>query len=133
MEIEHLAQVQDAADWVDVTRKDIPDGLLYSWWSYRAKRLGRGPTKGRRLDHLWATPDIAGASHSSRILRHVRGWEQPSRPRAGSLRPSIFEAKGRQMALVFPLVTGRTQGHIGANLIQRELRHAGTRWGCTGS
>jgi exodeoxyribonuclease-3 len=34
--------------------------------------------KGRRLDHVWATPDIAGAAHGSRILRPARGWEQPS-------------------------------------------------------
>ena len=34
--------------------------------------------KGRRLDHIWATRDIAGAAHSSRVLRHVRGWTQPS-------------------------------------------------------
>ncbi|PYG30533.1 exodeoxyribonuclease III [Pelagimonas varians] len=77
IEIEHLAQVQDAGDWVDITRKDIPEGLLYSWWSYRAKDWDAAD-KGRRLDHLWATPDIAQAGHSSRVLRHVRGWEQPS-------------------------------------------------------
>jgi exodeoxyribonuclease-3 len=23
--------------------------------------------KGRRLDHIWATPDISGAAHGSRI------------------------------------------------------------------
>jgi exodeoxyribonuclease-3 len=34
--------------------------------------------KGRRLDHIWATPDISNAAHGSRILRAVRGWEQPS-------------------------------------------------------
>jgi exodeoxyribonuclease-3 len=30
------------------------------------------------LDHVWATTDILTAAHSSRILRDVRGWEQPS-------------------------------------------------------
>ena len=34
--------------------------------------------KGRRLDHIWATPDIANAAHGSRILRAARGWDQPS-------------------------------------------------------
>lgn len=77
VEIEHLAQVQDTGNWVDITRQDIPDGLLYSWWSYRAKDWDAAD-KGRRLDHLWATPDIAQAGHSSRVLRHVRGWEKPS-------------------------------------------------------
>ncbi|MEQ3624666.1 MAG: exodeoxyribonuclease III [Celeribacter sp.] len=76
-EVEHLAQVQDAGAWVDITRQDIPQGQLYSWWSYRAKDWD-GADKGRRLDHIWATRDIAAAGHSSRVLRPVRGWEKPS-------------------------------------------------------
>ena len=62
---------------MDVTRKDIPQGKLYSWWSYRARDWDAAD-KGRRLDHIWATADIAGAGHASRILRPVRGWDQPS-------------------------------------------------------
>ena len=77
VEVEALAQVQDAGNWVDVTRADIPEGRLYSWWSYRSPDWD-GADKGRRLDHVWATPDIAGSAHSSRILRDVRGWDQPS-------------------------------------------------------
>lgn len=77
IEVEHLAEVQDAGGWVDVTRKDIPEGLLYSWWSYRAKDWSSAD-KGRRLDHVWATTDIANSGHNSRILRDARGWEQPS-------------------------------------------------------
>ena len=77
VEVEHLGTVQEAGRWVDVTRADIPDGRLYSWWSYRSPDWDAAD-KGRRLDHVWATPDIAGAAHSSRILRAARGWEQPS-------------------------------------------------------
>ncbi|MCT8331050.1 exodeoxyribonuclease III [Albidovulum sediminis] len=66
-----------AGNWVDVTRQDIPQGLLYSWWSYRSPDWDAAD-KGRRLDHVWATPDIAGAAHGSRILRAARGWDQPS-------------------------------------------------------
>ncbi|SET00201.1 exodeoxyribonuclease III [Paracoccus homiensis] len=77
IEVEHLLAAQDAGGWVDVTRKDIPEGLLYSWWSYRARDWDAAD-KGRRLDHIWATPDIANAAHGSRILRPVRGWEKPS-------------------------------------------------------
>jgi exodeoxyribonuclease-3 len=77
VEVEHLAQTQDAGGWIDVTRQDIPEGLLYSWWSYRAPDWDAAD-KGRRLDHIWATGDIAGAAHASRILRPARGWEQPS-------------------------------------------------------
>ncbi|NPD14254.1 exodeoxyribonuclease III [Xinfangfangia sp. D13-10-4-6] len=77
IEVEHLAAAQDAGKWVDVTRQDIPEGKLYSWWSYRAADWD-GADKGRRLDHIWATPDISGAAQGSRILRDARGWTQPS-------------------------------------------------------
>ncbi|MEM8576646.1 MAG: exodeoxyribonuclease III [Pseudomonadota bacterium] len=77
IEVDHLAAAQEAGGWVDVTRADIPDGPLYSWWSYRSPNWD-GADKGRRLDHIWATGDIAGAAHSSRILRDARGWEKPS-------------------------------------------------------
>lgn len=77
IEIAALADVQESGDWVDVTRADIPEGKLYSWWSYRAKEWDVAD-KGRRLDHVWATADIAGSAHGSRILRAVRGWEKPS-------------------------------------------------------
>ena len=77
IEVEHLAATQDAGGWQDITRKDIPEGQLYSWWSYRARDWDAAD-KGRRLDHVWATPDIANSGHSSRVLRHVRGWEKPS-------------------------------------------------------
>ena len=77
IEVDHLTQVMEAGDWVDITRQDIPEGRLYSWWSYRSPDWDAGD-KGRRLDHIWATKDIAAAGHGSRILRPVRGWEQGS-------------------------------------------------------
>lgn len=77
VEVAHLAETQEAGNWVDVTRQDIPTGPLYSWWSYRAADWDAAD-KGRRLDHIWATADIANAAHGSRILRPVRGWEKPS-------------------------------------------------------
>lgn len=76
-EVEHLQETQDAGNWVDVTRQDIPDGLLYSWWSYRARDWDQAD-KGRRLDHVWATSDISSSAHGSHILRDARGWEKPS-------------------------------------------------------
>ncbi len=77
IEVEHMGATQEAGGWVDVTRADIPEGLLYSWWSYRARDWDVAD-KGRRLDHIWASADIANAAHSSRILRSARGWEKPS-------------------------------------------------------
>ena len=77
VEVEHFGQAMEAGGWVDVTRADIPDGLLYSWWSYRSPDWNAAD-KGRRLDHVWASSDIASAAHGSRILRDARGWEKPS-------------------------------------------------------
>lgn len=77
IEVEAFEAAREAGGWVDVTRTDIPDGLLYSWWSYRAKDWSAAD-KGRRLDHIWASGDLAGAAHGSRVLRDVRGWERPS-------------------------------------------------------
>lgn len=77
IEVAHLHEVMESGAWVDVTRQDIPTGNLYSWWSYRSPDWDAGD-KGRRLDHIWATPDISTSAHGSRILRPVRGWEKGS-------------------------------------------------------
>ena len=77
VEVEGLTAAQEAGGWTDVTRADIPEGRLYSWWSYRARDWSASD-RGRRLDHIWASRDIAAAAHGSRILRPARGWEQPS-------------------------------------------------------
>jgi exodeoxyribonuclease-3 len=77
VEVEKLTETQNAGKWVDVTRQNITDGKLYTWWSYRATDWDAAD-KGRRLDHIWATPDISAFAHSSRVLRHARGWEKPS-------------------------------------------------------
>ncbi|PWR01857.1 exodeoxyribonuclease III [Meridianimarinicoccus roseus] len=77
IEVAHLSDAQQAGGWVDVTRADIPEGPLYSWWSYRAKDWSAAD-KGRRLDHIWATPDLASGAGGSRVLRAARGWDGPS-------------------------------------------------------
>jgi exodeoxyribonuclease-3 len=65
--------------WVDVVRKYFPaDQKLYSWWSYRAKEWDL-TNKGRRLDHIWATADIAAHTSGAEIIRPARGWtDKPS-------------------------------------------------------
>jgi exodeoxyribonuclease III len=77
VEVAHLEEARAAGGWVDVTRADIPSGPLFSWWSYRSPEWDSAD-KGRRLDHIWATGDIAAAASGSRVLRAARGWEQPS-------------------------------------------------------
>lgn len=78
VEVETLARLQAAANWVDLGRHFVcaPE-RLYTWWSYRAKDWTAGD-RGRRLDHMWATPDIAGAAQAHRVHEHCRSWEKPS-------------------------------------------------------
>jgi exodeoxyribonuclease-3 len=60
--------------WVDLVRKHLPFGTkLSSWWSYRAKDWEKAD-RGRRLDHIWATSDIAAQTTGAEIIRPVRGW-----------------------------------------------------------
>ncbi|MCY4541770.1 MAG: exodeoxyribonuclease III [Rhodobacteraceae bacterium] len=77
IEVDALNDVMKSGGWVDISRKHHPDGKLYSWWSYRA-RDWRASDRGRRLDHIWATADLAARSTSAEILRSARGWERPS-------------------------------------------------------
>jgi exodeoxyribonuclease-3 len=77
IEVEKFRTAQHSGGWVDVMRKHQPEGKIYSWWSYRAKDWAAAD-KGRRLDHIWATGDLAARSTGFRILRDARGWEKPS-------------------------------------------------------
>ena len=78
IEVDHLAGVQASRSWVDSVRHHIPETEpLYTWWSYRA-RDWRAANKGRRLDHIWATPALGSACTSIDVLKDARGWEKPS-------------------------------------------------------
>lgn len=66
------------AGWVDAVRHFVPpDEKLYSWWSYR-NRDWRSSNRGRRLDHVWVTSDLAGSLARQTILTDARDWTQAS-------------------------------------------------------
>ncbi|MEO0344517.1 MAG: exodeoxyribonuclease III [Pseudomonadota bacterium] len=77
IEVEHLDAMKASANWVDTTRTDMPSGKVYSWWSYRARDWSAAD-KGRRLDHIWVTPDLTQDNYRTEIVRAARGWERPS-------------------------------------------------------
>jgi len=78
IEIAHLQEMQRAHDWIDVAREFVPpEEKLFTWWSYRAPSF-RKANKGRRLDHIWASPSLRGALRSFRVSDEVRGWKSPS-------------------------------------------------------
>ena len=78
IEVETLGRLQAAANWTDLGRTFIkaPE-RLYTWWSYRAQDW-RKSDRGRRLDHMWATPDVAPAAKGHRVHEQCRDWGKPS-------------------------------------------------------
>jgi exodeoxyribonuclease-3 len=78
IEVARFARLQATAAFVDAVRHFVPpDQKLYSWWSYRAKDWDISD-RGRRLDHIWTTPDLVPSLSGWEILRSVRGWDKAS-------------------------------------------------------
>lgn len=78
VEREKFARFYDSVGWVDAVRRFVPeDKKLYTWWSYRSPDWDAAD-KGRRLDHVWVTQKISPALKSQKVLRQLRGGEQPS-------------------------------------------------------
>jgi exodeoxyribonuclease-3 len=75
VEVAKLDRLRHAADFVDAVRYFVPaDRKLYSWWSYR-NRDWAASDRGRRLDHIWVTPDLVKRLNRAHIRRDLRGWE----------------------------------------------------------
>jgi exodeoxyribonuclease III len=78
IEVEALGRFGDAHGWVDLGRAFIPaPARSYSWWSYRAKNWRDGD-RGRRLDHMWASPSLSAQARGHQVIEATRDWEQPS-------------------------------------------------------
>jgi exodeoxyribonuclease-3 len=78
IEVETLARFQAAHGFVDVGRQLVPaPQRYYSWWSYRSANW-RDNDRGRRLDHVWASPEVAAKARAHRIYEDSRDWEQCS-------------------------------------------------------
>jgi len=76
-EVEALGRLGDAHGWVDLGRKHIPaPERNWTWWSYRT--FWQDKDRGRRLDHMWASPELAPRSVGHRFVEDTRRWDQPS-------------------------------------------------------
>jgi exodeoxyribonuclease-3 len=77
-ETEALEAVRVAGSFVDVARalRPAPE-KLFSWWSYR-NHDWKASNRGRRLDHVWATPGAAARCESVTFHADCRGWDKPS-------------------------------------------------------
>jgi exodeoxyribonuclease-3 len=64
--------------FVDAARHFVPpEQKLYTWWSYRTRDWRRSD-RGRRLDHVWVTPDLVPGLAALRVLAEARDWPQGS-------------------------------------------------------
>lgn len=78
IECAKLNAIRAAGDWVDVARTFVPEtDKLYTWWSYRSANWALAD-RGRRLDHIWASPSLAGRLMSIDVAKSARAWERPS-------------------------------------------------------
>lgn len=78
VEVEKFTRAQEVGGWIDAARRITPPTeKLYSWWSYRA-RDWEASDRGRRLDHIWLSPDLGDSLSGARIVKAARGWEKPS-------------------------------------------------------
>ncbi len=78
VETEGLESMRAHGAWADLMRQHIPvPEKVYTWWSYRA-RDWEAADRGRRLDHVWSSANIAADLVGIDILKQARGWERPS-------------------------------------------------------
>jgi exodeoxyribonuclease-3 len=78
VETEGLEAMRMAGGWVDLMRRHIPsEEKIYTWWSYRAQDWALSD-RGRRLDHVWSSGNVADRLAGIEILREARGWDRPS-------------------------------------------------------
>jgi exodeoxyribonuclease-3 len=70
-----LAAIRDLG-FVDVVRRVRPEGKLFTWWDYRLRGFPRD--LGMRIDHVYATPQVAERATGAEADRVERGGETPS-------------------------------------------------------
>jgi exodeoxyribonuclease-3 len=78
VETEGMLKMQAARDWVDAVRHFVPPSeKLYSWWSYRSPDWATAD-KGRRLDHVWVSPQLKDSLAGVKIVKDMRGRDKAS-------------------------------------------------------
>ena len=78
VEVEALARLQQAHDWIDIGRRFVPaPERCFTWWSYRSLDWTKND-RGRRLDHMWATRDVAEKATAHVVHEACRSWLSPS-------------------------------------------------------
>lgn len=78
IEVAALNGLRAAHDWVDLGRHFYPPPQrLHTWWSYRSPDWTAND-RGRRLDHMWASPSLAQRATAHKVHEACRAWLKPS-------------------------------------------------------
>lgn len=78
IEREKFGNLKAGLNWIDSHRFLAgAETKLYSWWSYRASDPFKS-NRGRRLDHIWITPNLQDSLKSADIFKDFRIAEKPS-------------------------------------------------------
>jgi exodeoxyribonuclease III len=78
VEVEALDRLRQAHGWIDIGRHFIPaPRRCFTWWSYRSPDWTKND-RGRRLDHMWISPELAGQLAGHCVLESCRSWTRPS-------------------------------------------------------
>lgn len=78
IEVEKMNNLKNSLNWIDAHRYFVPaNEKLYSWWSYRGLEPFKS-NRGRRLDHIWITPNLENNLQKAEIFKDFRLANQPS-------------------------------------------------------
>jgi exodeoxyribonuclease-3 len=77
-ETTRLNKLLDMGGFTDAVRHFVPpEQKLFTWWSYR-NRDWAASNRGRRLDHVWVTPNLVPQLTTAEVMRDARSWEKGS-------------------------------------------------------
>lgn len=78
LETGRLDRLFKSLNFVDAVRRFYPEPQkLYSWWSYRNPKWQEND-KGRRLDHIWVTPNLQPRLLNAMVIKELRLCGRPS-------------------------------------------------------
>jgi exodeoxyribonuclease-3 len=78
VETEALDTVRAGGGFTDLVRAHTPPPeKVFTWWSYRNHDWAAS-NRGRRLDHVWGTGDVAPGLKGVQVFTEARSWEKPS-------------------------------------------------------
>ena len=71
VEVDALDRLKASNSWVDLGRHFHPaPARLHTWWSYRSPDWTRND-RGRRLDHQWATAEVAAVAVGHHVFERL--------------------------------------------------------------